>query len=241
MNNFSTAPIYLLVDGETDGPHSVYDIESWIGDGEVSPDTLASIEGMKEWRVIGETMLWAVAPLLQYDLAQAEDLARQIADHKIERRDLPIKLQAILRKHGQNPSSEMLESLSMVVDANGLLLRNHRYYTARDQFWNKDAMEFAPAFQLLPFGVQKFSRDWPAVWQAAGGKLSTGKMIARKDDAVWITISDFGFPFPPFSFDPMIWFEDVFSDQAEAAGIFGINAPINLPEVAPFKLVGVTP
>ena len=61
------------------------------------------------------------------------------------------------------------------------------------------------AFAAFP--AQEFTRirhsntprqDWPQRWAKAGGKTYGGKMIALKDDPVWVNLSVFGNPFPPF-------------------------------------------
>lgn len=42
---------------------------------------------------------------------------------------------------------------------------------------------------------------WPKRWQAAGGEIFEGRMIARIDDPVWTKLSRFGLPHPPFDFN----------------------------------------
>jgi hypothetical protein len=38
---------------------------------------------------------------------------------------------------------------------------------------------------------------------------STGRMVAMKNDPIWIAISDFGLPWPPFKLDSGMWLSDV--------------------------------
>ena len=61
------------------------------------------------------------------------------------------------------------------------------------------------AFAAFP--AQEFTRirhsrlprqDWPQRWRKAGGRTFGGRMIALKDDPVWVKLSVFGNPFPPF-------------------------------------------
>ena len=40
----------------------------------------------------------------------------------------------------------------------------------------------------------------PGRWTEAGGRIFSGRMIALKNDPVWLRISDFGHPHPPFAF-----------------------------------------
>jgi hypothetical protein len=65
-------------------------------------------------------------------------------------------------------------------------------------------------------------------------------MIARKDDPAWRALSDFGFPFPSFSFDTGMWIEDVSRDEAEEMGANFGGVQFKMPKPGkPFDLVGV--
>lgn len=56
-----------------------------------------------------------------------------------------------------------------------------------------------PAQEFTRVAHRKNARqDWPQRWAKAGGKTYGGKMIALKDDPVWVNLSVFGNPFPPF-------------------------------------------
>lgn len=41
---------------------------------------------------------------------------------------------------------------------------------------------------------------WTDRWTSAGGRLFEGRMIALKDDPVWLRLSQIGLPHPPFEF-----------------------------------------
>jgi len=68
---------------------------------------------------------------------------------------------------------------------------------------SEDYKEQFPAWELLT----KFTRaeevvNWKDRWQNCGGKIYAGdRMAALIDDPIWLKISDFGFPFPPFAFN----------------------------------------
>lgn len=57
-----------------------------------------------------------------------------------------------------------------------------------------------PAQELIRTKARKQPRNWAKRWEDAGGKFFEGRMIALKDDPVWVKISAFGNPFPPFDF-----------------------------------------
>lgn len=70
-------------------------------------------------------------------------------------------------------------------------------------------------------------RNWRERWRAAGGRLYGGRMIARKDDPIWVRLSRFGTPFPPFDYNSGMDVRDVDRQDAESLGAIerGEEAP----------------
>lgn len=82
------------------------------------------------------------------------------------------------------------------------------------------------AFAAFP--AQEFTRvahrrnarqDWPQRWAKAGGKIYGGRMIALKDDPVWVNLSVFGNPFPPFDWGSGMGVMDVDRKTAIELGL----------------------
>lgn len=82
-----------------------------------------------------------------------------------------------------------------------------------------DALDAAPAQELVRVRQSLQPRDWLTRWREAGGRLYGGRMIALKNDPVWMRISRFGTPWPPFDFNSGMWVEDVLRPEAEALGV----------------------
>ena len=77
-----------------------------------------------------------------------------------------------------------------------------------------------PAQEFKRVEARKAQRqDWPARWQKAGGKFYGGRMIALKDDPVWVELSVFGNPFPPFDWGSGMGVRDVSREEAEKLGL----------------------
>jgi hypothetical protein len=235
----NAAPIYLLRGDATDGPYDYEDIELMIGEKEIAPEMLSSVEGMPGWRSVPETMVWSQAVFLKGILDVAKDVSARIGANKLDLRYGRVELKKALMH--KNVLTANIDTLGTVAETNGLLARMHAQFLQQDQCWSPDVFDFFPALELLPFGPQKFPRDWLAVWQQAGGKIYGGKMVARKDDPVWSAISDFGFPFPPFSFDFNLWIESVDINAAEKLGVPDLSRKISLPEISPLRFVGIAP
>lgn len=94
--------------------------------------------------------------------------------------------------------------------------------------------------------------SWPARWEAAGGRFFEGRMIARKDDPIWIAISRFGRPWPPFDFMSGMGVADISEREAVKLGVievidlppapqamdFNHNLQASVPEAEPAILEG---
>jgi hypothetical protein len=100
----------------------------------------------------------------------------------------------------------------------------------------RDAMEFGrwkagqDPVLLDMWPAQEFLRiedrikprlNWAERWVAAGGRMFQGRMIARKDDPVWESLSVFGRPWPPFDYQSGMGVVDVPRAEAEALGVIG--------------------
>lgn len=82
-----------------------------------------------------------------------------------------------------------------------------------------DILDAFPAQELIRVEPRLKPRDWESRWEEAGGSLFEGRMIARKDDPIWVRISRFGKPWPPFDFGSGMGVQDVERSEAEALGV----------------------
>lgn len=85
-----------------------------------------------------------------------------------------------------------------------------------------------PASELYRAEDRIEPRPWEEIWPEAAAAIdpdafdvyqSTGEMIARKDSPIWMQISDFGNPFPPFKWNSGMWTKDVKRADAMALGL----------------------
>lgn len=109
-------------------------------------------------------------------------------------------------------------------------------------------------FKRGPGGVliEVPEESWEVRWVRAGGKLYNGRMIARKDDPIWVAISRFDRPWPPFDFMSGKGVADVSIDEAESLGVmqpdetppspqhldFNHNLQASVPDADPATLEG---
>jgi hypothetical protein len=92
-----------------------------------------------------------------------------------------------------------------------------------------------PAQELTRHGRRKVPRKWREIWDAARanlGQLTTatpsgsGRLIALKNDPMWMAISDFGVPWPPFKYNSGMGVDDV---DYETSIELGLITPAGLP------------
>ena len=83
-----------------------------------------------------------------------------------------------------------------------------------------DVLDAFPAQEFLRVESRNQPRsDWSERWAAAGGRTYDGRWIALKSDPVWVGISRFGRPWPPFDFGSGMGVEDISRVEAERLGL----------------------
>jgi hypothetical protein len=114
-------------------------------------------------------------------------------------------------------------------------------------------LDAAPAQELVRVEDRVEKRNWRARWVEAEGTLtylnddgtpleedpeseeSTGRMVALKTDPIWVKISAFGLPYPPFDWGSGMGLKTVRRRAAEALGLIGRDE-IPAPPEAPARL-----
>src|SRR5439155_19352849 len=72
-----------------------------------------------------------------------------------------------------------------------------------------------PAWELVKFYPGAEPVNWTEMWRQHEGRLSSsGRMIARKEGAIWQALSAFGLPFPPFDLGSGMRWREISSKEA---------------------------
>ena len=71
---------------------------------------------------------------------------------------------------------------------------------------------------------------WQERWEKAGGEFYDGRMIARKDDEIWLEISDFGLPHDPLAFNTGYRRFDVGYKECVELGVIDPSDEVEAPE-----------
>lgn len=108
------------------------------------------------------------------------------------------------------------QRLNLILRTNVGMMRGYGHWKQSN---TEGALDLFPCAELYRREERNEPRDWPAIWTAAGGVLYDGRMIAPKDSDIWVAISRFGLPYPPFDFNSGMWTRDVDYDTAVALGV----------------------
>jgi len=131
--------------------------------------------------------------------------------------------------------------LGLVWDMNLAQARGYAHWLA-----NNDAaiLRMRPCQELVRVEARIEPRDWPAVWEENGGEFfgdpgpdypdAPGRMIARVDSLIWIAISRFGVPWPPFDWGSGMGLGPVRRTLALELGVIKVPDVV-MPQDRPFN------
>lgn len=98
------------------------------------------------------------------------------------------------------------------------------------------ARDLYPAWEYHRAVDAREPRDWESRWLAAAGRLFGGRMIALKDDPIWLNpaLNRLGTPYPPFDFGSGMRLRPIGREEAESLGLIGPDEDV-LPPFEEFR------
>lgn len=215
----TTKPIVLLDRGDDSEPLDVADLAAQLDAGEISSESLAACEGMPAWRSVSEAIVWACAPLVAPVRMEFERVLQRLVEGGVMA-DARVELVKATGRAGYVLTDPEKSAIAHLLEANAFLKSAERHYESNIGI----AAVLYPAYELVERIPLSFPRDWRAAWKDAGGHLFQGRMMAPIGDPVWLALSDFGFPFPPFSLETGMDIDPVPASECEALGVCGRGA-----------------
>lgn len=162
-----------------------------------------------------------IADLLKGETDQATVRLRM----KEELQSLDYQPDPELRGTIQDLSSDA--RLNLIIKTNTEMAQGYGYWK---QGQDPDVLMAFPAQELYRAEDRMIPRDWISRWQEAGGQFFDGRMIALKDDPIWIEISAFGTPYPPFDFNSGMDVRDISRSEAIDLGVIESDDPPPAPQ-----------
>lgn len=114
-----------------------------------------------------------------------------------------------------------------------------------DEGMTEGALQAFPALELIRVEDRHEPREWFELWDEARAALGdetratsadeTGLMIAAKGDPIWLEISDFNQPWPPFKFNSGMGVEDVDYQEAVEQDVIDEDEIPAQPEAMDFN------
>jgi hypothetical protein len=177
-------------------------------------------------------------------VASAELLQRfdtgfnSILEGKSDQATQRLAFKQLLDKMGYTVDAEIAGSLqdlrsdarlNLLIETNVDLARGYGQWIEGQQ---PDVLDEFPASELVRVRYSKVPRDWALIWANAGGIFFDGRMIALKNDPVWVKISRFELPYAPFDFGSGMDTVDIDRDEAES-----LKKPDGEPLITPSTVV----
>jgi len=143
-----------------------------------------------------------------------------------------LKMKGMLTEIGSQPSAKDrgtirdLSSdsrLNLILDTQVKMADGYGYWK---QGQDQDILDAFPAQELIREEDRDKPRNWVTKWRNAGGQFYDGRMIALKNDVIWVRISAFGLPYPPFDFNSGMGVIDVDRGEAQDLGVIGENEQV---------------
>jgi hypothetical protein len=178
-------------------------------------------KGFFSARQMDVTLLQAFKDSTNDILAGKSNVAKQARD-----------LHDLMDKLGYVQGSSAIDDIYSRARINLILLTNTQMAQGFGQ-WKQGneegALDAFPAQELIRFENRQVPREWFDIWDDAADDLGdetsatdadeTGRMVALKNDPIWLAISDFGLPWPPFKFNSGMGVLDVSYEDAVDLGV----------------------
>lgn len=205
------------------------------------PTNLSSFDLQKLSVEIRERCLFSAKTENAYYLQKIDDVLSEVLDAQIDPASARLKLKLGLDAISYQPDLDKkgsIQDLSSDLRLNLVLKTNIEMAQGYGQWvqgQDPDILDEFPAQEFIRVESRLAERqDWPRRWTEAGGKFFEGRMIALKNSKVWINLSRFGLPYPPFDFNSGMGLIDVDRSEAVAFRLISQNQKLS-PEKRPFN------
>lgn len=188
---------------------------------------------------LDELITRAIEPSQIKDPSTGEIRATRPGEY-MDRGAFRLQMRETLRSLGYQPTEDdrgtitdltSERRLNVMFDMN---VRMTHEYGGWMQGQDETVLDVWPAQELYREEDRKEPRNWIARWKDAGGKFFGERMIALKNDPIWVEISEFNLPYPPFDWNSGMGIRDVDRQTAIEAKLIDLNTRV-APQQRPFN------
>lgn len=161
-------------------------------------------------------------------LSAFQHVAKEIAAGRMSLSEGRRKLREFLAAIGYEPAAEDAGTLKDLTSRRRLdvALQTNADLAAGWAQRKAGLLDIAnPGQELYRAKQARVPRDWASRWAEAAaavnyeGVARGGQMVALKTSPIWVELSRFGYPYPPFDFNSGMWVRPVSDDDCEALGL----------------------
>ena len=225
-------------------PTSIEAALAYLQTQELMPTTLRTWELGELPVEIRQASFFSAGVTMTELLDQALTQVKLIAAMETDRPSARLRIKSLLRSLDYQPDpgeAGTIKDLSssgrinLILDTNVDQAHGFGRHQAEQ---NSDTLFLFPAQELHRAGAMpREPRPWREKWVRAGGKLFEGRMIAKRNDPVWLKplseggFNRFGTPYAPFDFNSGMRVRNVSRQDAIALGVIESDEPAAAPDV----------
>ena len=172
----------------------------------------------------------------QKQIAALLDSAKTADGTYLSRAEVVSRIMQMANRTGINTGSDSITNpgsmarANIIIDTNAGLAAGQAASMQANTYGARLAF---PAQELIRIESRQVERNWMKRWRDNGGSIKDGRMVALKEDPIWVKISAFGCPYPPFDYNSGMGVEDVSFDEAVELGL--IDKDYQTPKGSPLK------
>ena len=161
-------------------------------------------------------------------LAEIDTSLQQVMSGDLDQSSMRVAMRKALKATGYDPEAHgitpgsltdlsSMRRLNLVID---MQTKQAAGYIQFAQANDPLELDLYPCWEFVRHATRiKERSDWPERFVRAGGHLTNGRMIARKDDPVWASLSVFGIPYAPFDYGSGMGLDPVPREECQALGL----------------------
>jgi hypothetical protein len=224
-------------------PDDITDAFKLLGAKETVPSEMRTAEWARVPQQVREGSFWMAGVTKAAILDEFRGHAAQIVEGNTNIPEATRRIQAFLDATGYTPAPDeegtiqdlrTPRRIAVTLATNVKLLQG---WAKKERGMRDGAMRAFPAWELVRIDSRQVPREWPQLWEDAGGTLINGRMIALKSDPIWSALGNqfedsIGVDYPPFMWGSGMGWKPISRREAKELGLLKKPVPALAPPVS---------